>query len=392
MVFKSDFPDLHIPKVNVLDFLFPKGEAISNQPVWHDAKNPKTNLSPKQLVHWVKRLSLGLDRLGVKRGEVCLIYSPNHIFIPVAYLGIVGGGRCFSAVNPIYTVNEVVHQLKNTEAVCLFAHLDMVENAVAAAKQAGLPKERIFQFSDQRCSPRNGVKDWSAMLASDADAEKYRWPEFSAEESVKTVATINYSSGTTGLPKGVCISHHSLIANVEQTVFMRYYPGLKKGEKPKERWLSFLPLYHAYGQLYANLMATRLLIPTYIMKAFVYADFLQHIQDFKITHLQVAPPILVMMNKRPETKKYDLSSVQSVLCGAAPLPKELQAAVSRDFKVGIQQGWGQTGECFLQQRASKYSLTFVGRGYLRLDLTTRSIRRYDHPHTIPCITQADRKS
>lgn len=294
------------------------------------------------MLQWVKRLCLGLDRLGISRGDVCLIYSPNHVFIPCAYLGIVGSGRAFSAVNPIYTVPEVVHQLKNTEAKCILAHPSMVKNALAAAKQAGIPKDRIFQFNDQPCQPLDGVQDWRNMVASPQDAESYRWRKLSPEESVNTVATINYSSGTTGLPKGVCVSHHNLIANVEQTIYMRWYPGLKQGEKPQERWLSFLPLYHAYGQLYVNLMATKVHVPTYVMKSFVYADFLRFIQSYKITHLQVAPPILVMMNKRPETANYDLSSLKGILCGAAPLAKELQNAVARDFNVEIKQGWGMT--------------------------------------------------
>lgn len=271
-----------------------------------------------------------------------MIYTPNHLFIPAAYLGIVGSARCFSAANPIYTVSEVVHQLKNTGAKCILAHPTMVSNALAAAKQVGLSKEMIFQFNDEPCTPLEGIKDWREMIASPEDADKYQWRKLSPEESVNTVATINYSSGTTGLPKGVCISHHALIANVEQTIFMRWYPGLKPGEKPKERWVGFLPLYHAYGQLYVNLMATKVCVPIYIMKQFVYSEFLRCIQEYKITHLQVAPPILVMMNKRPETKNYDLSSLKGILCGAAPLAKELQNEVSRDFKVDIKQGWGMT--------------------------------------------------
>ena len=213
----------------------------------------------------------------------------------MAYLGIVGGLRCFSAVNPAYTAPEIVHQLNNTEAKCLFVHPALLDNALAAAEKAGLPKEKIFLFSDEQCSPKDGVKDWREMLASASDAERYQWPALKAEDSVSTVATINYSSGTTGLPKGVCISHHALISQVEQTSFMRWYPGLKKGERPDERWIGFLPLYHAYGQLYVNLMATKIRIPVYIMKQFVYTEFLQHVQGYKITHLQVAPPILVMM-------------------------------------------------------------------------------------------------
>ncbi|KAK6394722.1 hypothetical protein LTR65_001513 [Meristemomyces frigidus] len=327
--------------VDILTYLFPEGQPVSDEPVWHDAANAQHHLSPRRLLQWVKRLGLGLDRLGIRHGEIVMIYTPNHIFVPAAYLGIVGSCRAFSAVNPIYTVPEVTHQLKNTEAVCILAHPSMVRNALAAAKAAGLPKERIFQFDDQPCPTLEGVTDWREMLASSEEAESYQWKKLRGEEAVKTVATINYSSGTTGLPKGVCVSHHNLIANVMQTIAVRW-PKHALGEKVTEKWVGFLPLYHAYGQLYANLIATKLDIPIYIMKQFVYTDFLQCIQQYAITHLQVAPPIMIMLTKRPETANYDLSSLKGILCGAAPMSKELQNAVSRRFNVEVKQGWGMT--------------------------------------------------
>ena len=89
-------------------------------------------------------------------------------------------------------------------------------------------------------------------------------------------------------------------------------------------------------------MAPKLLIPIYIMQKFQYEDFLQSIQQFRITHLQIAPPILVMLDKRPETSRYDLSSVKNILCGAAPLSKQLQTSISQKFNVFIIQGWGMT--------------------------------------------------
>ena len=113
-------------------------------------------------------------------------------------------------------------------------------------------------------------------------------------------------------------------------------------KRPQERWVGFLPLYHCYGQLYTILMATKLLVPIYVMKQFVYNDFLQAVQDFKITNLQVVPPILVMMSKRPETGNYDLSSVKDIFCGAAPLSKDLQNDISARFKCPIYQVWGMT--------------------------------------------------
>ena len=105
MPFKSTFPLLDIPKVDILSYLFPDNESLSEMPVWFDSENPEYHLSPKELLQWVKRLAVGLDKLGVKRGEVVMIFTPNHVFVPVAYLGIVGSGRIFSGANSIYTMS-----------------------------------------------------------------------------------------------------------------------------------------------------------------------------------------------------------------------------------------------------------------------------------------------
>jgi 4-coumarate--CoA ligase len=104
MPLSSPFPELHIPKVDILTYLFPPGETQSRNPLWIDSKDTKISLSPAQLLQWVKRLAFGLERSGIKREEVVMIYTPNHIFVPVAYLGVVGAGYAFSGANPIYTL------------------------------------------------------------------------------------------------------------------------------------------------------------------------------------------------------------------------------------------------------------------------------------------------
>lgn len=89
----------------MLDYAFAGGETLSEQPLWIDSKNPDKALSPKQALHWVKRLCFGLEKLGLRRGDVVMMYTVNHIFVPPAYFGIVGGGFIFSAANPAYTVH-----------------------------------------------------------------------------------------------------------------------------------------------------------------------------------------------------------------------------------------------------------------------------------------------
>ena len=101
---KSRF-QIDIPGTDVLTYLFPPDSNPSDTPIWIDAVEPdKRSLSPKQLLAWVKRLGLGLQRLGLQQEDVVLMYSANHIFVPVAYLGITGGGYIFSGCNPAYGV------------------------------------------------------------------------------------------------------------------------------------------------------------------------------------------------------------------------------------------------------------------------------------------------
>lgn len=102
MPISSPFPTLDIPKKNILSYLFPADVKPSDSPIWIDTKNPDVSLSAAQGLRWIKRLAVGLERLGVKRGDVVMIFTPNHIFVPVSYLGVVGAGYAFSGANPAY--------------------------------------------------------------------------------------------------------------------------------------------------------------------------------------------------------------------------------------------------------------------------------------------------
>ncbi|KAF2084658.1 4-coumarate-CoA ligase [Saccharata proteae CBS 121410] len=334
---------IDIPATDILTYLFPPHAEPSDQPIWIDAEVPERALSPKQLLHWVKRLGLGLQNLDLRPGDVVMVYSANHIFVPVAYTAIAGAGFIFSGTNPAYGVAETVYQIENTSAKAIFVEPTLLHVLLQAASKTDFPTDRIWLFSDIECQTTNSIKDWRTMLASSADAGNWHWRHLNAEQSRTTTAVLNYSSGTTGLPKGVMISHQNVIANVVQSIHMRdleqpYDPS----NRPQERWLGFLPLYHAYGQLWSISAACKTLSPCYFMRTFSYERFLANIERHRVTHIQTAPPILVMLAKRPETARYDLSSLQNILCGAAPLSKELQNEVSARCGLKVVQTWGMT--------------------------------------------------
>ena len=237
----------------------------------------------------------------------------------------------------------MAYQIEDTKASVLLAHPDVIATAIAAAHKVGLPKERVFFFSDESKPETEGTADWRSILGSDDEATRYCWNNMNEWDAVNTVATINYSSGTTGLPKGVCVSHSNLVANVEQTATIRYaYQEDGLQDRPLERWIGVLPLYHAFGQLYACLLAAKLEIPIYIIKTFAFEEFLRVIQMHKITQLQITPPVVILLSKRPETAKFDLRSLTHIACGAAPLSGELQNEVAERLNASIGQGWGMT--------------------------------------------------
>ncbi|KEF56735.1 uncharacterized protein A1O9_06925 [Exophiala aquamarina CBS 119918] len=341
MATRSHFPDLELPQCNILEYLFPAGSSEDGEPIWINSENPAHSLSPKSLLQHVKSTAAGFQKLGIKSGDVVSVFTPNHVFVPVVYLATVASGAIFTGFNPAYTVSELVHLIKDSEMKVMFVHHTLVTVALEAAREVGFDKASVILFPDTESVGTQGdLIHWKNYFDYSEEAAAWKWHSYTPAQAATTVATINYSSGTTGLPKGVMVSHSSIIANLEQTMFIRYH--LTPTARSQERWVGFLPLYHAYGQLYTILMACKLRIQVYIMESFHFEKFLSVIQKFGITNLQIAPPILIMLDKRAETKMYDLSSLREVVCGAAPIPLDLQVRVAKRFNLKFTIGWGMT--------------------------------------------------
>ncbi|KAK5164451.1 uncharacterized protein LTR77_009657 [Saxophila tyrrhenica] len=332
--------NIDTPSTDVLSYIYSENETPADAPIWIDADDTSNSLSLKQLLYWARRLGVGLDKLGIQQNEAVMMYTNNHIFIPVLYFAVAGSGRIFTGCNPAYGVDETSYQLENTGSKAIFVEPPYLDTVLKAAEKTGVPRDRIFLFSDRPCEAKHGIKDFRSILGSEQESSQWQWHRMTPQESKTRTAALNYSSGTTGLPKGVIVSHQNIIANVEQSIYMR---NLEQPSSPSpERWLGFLPLYHAYGQLWSIVAAAITQTPCYCMRSFNYRNWLSHIQNHHITHIQTAPPILVMLAKRPETQEYDLSSLVNVLCGAAPLSKELQNEVSAKCGLKVIQTWGMT--------------------------------------------------
>ena len=340
MPFSSPHARLDIPKCNILDYVFADGRHKDTSPLWIDAADPTLSLSMAQMYLLVKRFAVGLDNLNIPTGSPIMVFSPNNLYVPMVYLAAAGSKRAFTGANPIYTVSEVSYQMKILNAAAVFIHPDLLETGLKAANEAGIPKSHTFILSDTPCDTMQGIRDWRSMLASEEDAGRWQWDSLQGKAAETTIACVNFSSGTTGLPKGVCISHANLIANTAQNVFNKF-SGTEFSEKNpgSETWLAFLPLYHAYSQQWTINVACRLRYKVYVMSKFVFEDFLKYVEKYKVDAIQAVPPVLIMLSKRAEVRKYDISSLKSILVGAAPTGLELQREVSKRFKLRVLQGW-----------------------------------------------------
>lgn len=343
MIHKSPFKEISIPECNILSYLFPKGKEPSTRPLWRDAKSPDLWLSPASLLRLVQRFASGLDLLGIPTNTAIMVFTPNHIFVPVAYLGATGSKRYYTGANPAYSVGELAHQMTLVNPAVVLIHPSLFKSGYAAIQKAKVLSTKVFLFSDIECPDQNGIRDWRTFLAPELDAASWEWDEL-GRDARDQIATINFSSGTTGLPKGVCISHYNLVANSTQTTEVKLSrpPHKENGTGDNDVWLAFLPLYHAFSQQFTINVACRMQASVYIMQSFNFKDFLNYIQRYKVTTIQAVPPVMNMLAKRTETAQYDLSSLKNIMVGAAPLSIELSNDLMRRFDFFIARGWGMT--------------------------------------------------
>ncbi|ORY59523.1 uncharacterized protein BCR38DRAFT_488555 [Pseudomassariella vexata] len=323
-------------------------ERLSDKPQFIDPEQPDHSLSVAEYRLWSKRFAMGLQAAGLKPGDRVLLFSGNNLFFPVVFMGILMAGGIFTGANPSFVAREVAYQLKDSGATFLIAADVSLNIALEAAVQAGLPKNRVYSFDATALDPTPGkaelgTKHWTELLAPVEKAEKFDWVE--PEDPKSATCCLNYSSGTTGVPKGVEISHYSYVANGVGVVGVASLNPEFSEVNKRARQLCFLPMYHAFGQTYYTCIFPKLEVPVYIMPKFDFVKMLEYTQKYRITSLTCVPPIIVALAKHPLTKKYDLSSVESIGSGAAPLSLESSDEVARLWPTGVinvRNGWGMT--------------------------------------------------
>jgi acyl-CoA synthetase (AMP-forming)/AMP-acid ligase II len=323
MVIKSPFPDIEIPDVPLTDFVLAHAGELGDKPALIDAPSGRT-ITYAQLVESVRAVAAGLDLRGFRKGEVFAHYTPNLPEYAVAFHAVASLGGINTTANPQLTAEELSSQLRASGARVLVTVPELLENATSAARQAGV--EEIFVYGEA-----NGATPFASLMQADGE------PPEVAIDPANDLVMLPYSSGTTGLPKGVMITHRNLVANICQNTFER-----SREDCAGDRVIAALPFFHIYGAVWLMNIPIERGATVVTMPRFELAEFLRVLQDYRITHAFVVPPIVLALVKHPLVDEFDVSSLDIIGCGAAPLPAELELACSQRLGCRISQGYGLT--------------------------------------------------
>lgn len=322
MIFRGPYPDVAIPEVSLTDFIFASIDQFKDKTALIDGPTGRA-MTYAEFADSVRRVASSLARKGFQKGEVFAIFSPNCLEYAVAFHAVAMIGGIVSPINPLYMAEEAAFQLRDAGAKFLVTSPFCFEKATAAAAQAANIEE-LFVFGEIE-----GATPFASLHEGDGEVPRVEI------DPGNDLVVLPYSSGTTGLPKGVMLTHRNLVANMCQMDGLDYFHH-------EDRLLCVLPLFHIYGLVVVLNMGLHLGSTTIIMPRFDLEQFLEAIQKYRVTLSHIVPPIVLKLARDPMVDNYDLSSLKMIFSGAAPLGAELSRECVERIGCGIRQGYGMT--------------------------------------------------
>ena len=320
IIHRSPLPDVAIPDVTITEFVLREASRVPDRPALIDGPSGRT-YTYAQLSGAIHAFAGGLYARGLGPGSTIALMSPNIPEFAIVFHGAAVAGVAVSTINPTYTAEEVAFQLKDSGSTLLITIAMFAETAVQASEDAGV--EEVLIIGD----PPEGLASFTTLMG-DPIAQVDVDPG-------NQIVVLPYSSGTTGFPKGVMLTHTNLVANLVQCEGAL---DVRDGEVV----LAVLPFFHIYGmQVLMNFFLSRgstiVTVPRFDLQ-----QCLELIQQHRITRLFAVPPIVLALAKHPLVDQYDLSSLRQVFSGAAPLGAELAQEASNRINCEVVQGYGMT--------------------------------------------------
>ena len=321
MIFRGPYPEINIPDVPLTEFVLEHSDDVRDKPALIEGPTGRA-ITYAQFAEAIRRVAASLARRGFAKGDVFGILSPNVPEYAIAFHAVAMLGGINTTVNPLYTAEEIAHQLNDAGAKLLVTVPEFADKARAAARKANV--HELFVFGEVE-----GATPFARLMESNGEP-----PEVKINPREDLVA-LPYSSGTTGLPKGVMLTHHNLVSNLCQMEGLDYFHR-------DDRLIAVLPLFHIYGLVVILNMGLRQGATIVMMPRFDLGQFLQNLEKYSITLAHLVPPIVLGLTKCSEVDSYDLSKLKTIFSGAAPLGESISRACMKRLGVGIRQGYGMT--------------------------------------------------
>jgi PAS domain S-box-containing protein len=314
-------PRLHVPSLPLPEFLLLRAAELAGKPALIDGVTGR-RVTYGELAEAAARTATGLAARGFGRGDVLAIWSPNVPEYAVAAYGAGLAGGTVTSINPLFNAMELAHQLRDSRARVLVAAPQFAPAAADAARSTGV--RDVFVFGE---AP--GVEPFTSLSASG------RKPEPAGVDPREDVAALLYSGATTGLPKGVMLTHFNLVADLVQMQAVERMAA-------EEVVMGVVPFYHIYGfnvvlNLTLHAGATLVVLPRFNVE-----EFLRAMQDHSVTTAFLVPPIVRTLARHPLVERYDLTSLRYIMSAAAPLPEETARACTARMGCVIKQAYGLT--------------------------------------------------
>ncbi len=322
MPYTSTLPDVEIPSgISITDYALRMADELGDKPAIIDGPSGRTQTF-NELKSGIQLIAGALAERGFGPGSTLALMAPNIPEYASFFHGAAYAGGTVTTINPTYTADEVHHQLEDSGATILVTISMFLETAKAAAE--GTAVTDIVSID-----PVEGEQSMFDFLTSEPLTEQV------PVDTDSTPVVLPYSSGTTGRSKGVILSHDNLTANIEQCRHVLSYGS-------DDVALAVLPFFHIYGMqvLMNGLLANGVTVVT--MPRFDLEQALTIVQDHKVTWFFAVPPIVLALAKHPMVDEYDLSSVQVIFSGAAPLSAELGEEAAARLGCSVIQGYGMT--------------------------------------------------
>ncbi|EGC39873.1 hypothetical protein DICPUDRAFT_147305 [Dictyostelium purpureum] len=349
--FKSDHPDIIIENNNLSNFILNSLKEKENKIILKDEN--LNSINSYDFIDAVQKVAKGFNLLGINKGDVIGILTPNMIEYTYCVLGVLLGGGIISQINPNSTANEIKNTLSTVEPKFIIINYSNYIRIKESIKDLFPQCRALILIYD--CDNEQNIKLSSESslniihLNNFMDNDGIYNESLAKVESYNEIAALLFSSGTTGNYKGVCLTHSNFLASIKQVIVSEY----SKYTEP-QKIIGCIPMYHIFGLITVFLCCITYGCCLYFIKNYSLKKLLTFIEKEKITLAFVIPTIGIDLAKSSLVDKYDCSSLTTILSGGAPFPetivKELQkrigVTINKDNEpiknLKIRQGYGLT--------------------------------------------------